>query len=84
MPGLYLGQLPLVGEDPDDEARFALKPGSLPDTTFVTEQGLKRQTVDLGWFLTEEALRYGTISPEQMASAQIITADPLGPILRGS
>ena len=29
-------------------ARFPLTPGSLPDDTFVTAEGLKRQTVHLG------------------------------------
>lgn len=37
-----IGQM-LTG--PIDAARFPLQPGDLPDTTFVTTQGLKRQDV---------------------------------------
>lgn len=48
-----MGQLPGI-VSPDDQARFPLKPGDLPDTTFVTAQGLKRQDVHL-----DDANNYG-------------------------
>lgn len=48
-----MGQLP-TNQSPLDTARFPLKPGGLPDTTFVTAQGLKRQDVHL-----DDANNYG-------------------------
>jgi hypothetical protein len=49
-----MGQLPML-RSAIDAARFPLKPGDLPDTTFVTEQGLRRQDVRLG----DDANNYG-------------------------
>lgn len=71
-------------ESPLDEARFPLHSGDLPDTTFVTQEGLERQEAQLGWFLTQEALRWGTTRPGQQLVIEAIPADPLWPITASS
>lgn len=44
-----------MGQGPIDTARFPLESGDTPDTTFMTEQGLKTQTQRLG----DEANNFG-------------------------
>jgi hypothetical protein len=45
---------------PVDQAIYALKPGQIPDDTFVTQQGLDQQTEHLGAFMTQQDERDAT------------------------
>lgn len=45
---------------PVDQAVYALKPGQIPDDTFMTQQGIDQQTEHLGSFLTQQDEKYAT------------------------